>query len=95
VTNRVGTSKQAAEHFGFITNDGLPNVRAFLSWARENKVRPAHGKVHHLWWNFKVIESVLEMPLQDKIESSKPDFDTILNKRLKHGKNTRQISAHS
>jgi len=68
--NRVGTTKQAAQHFGFTRDDGLPNVRAFMAWTREKKIKPEHGQKHHLWWNFKTIEQCLDKNNESKPKSS-------------------------
>lgn len=77
---RVGTTRQAAKHFGFVQDSGAPHVKAFLSWVAENKINPVHGKRHHLWWDFKVIENVF-----DKVGNTKPDltdWDKKVSERL-------------
>lgn len=80
MTRRVGTTKQAAEHFGFVDNRGLPNVRAFMAWAKAHSITPEHGEKHHLWWNFKEIEQCLDR--NHEIKSSEPDYHQIFRENF-------------
>lgn len=94
---RFASTKQAAVRIGFIRDDGAPNVRTFLAWAAENKILPAHGKRHHLWWDFNAIESALDNKVDSKSELKdwKKIITDNINKRLvAHGGVQSEISAH-
>ncbi len=80
VEKRVGTTRQAAQYFGFTDNHELPDTRTFKAWADDNKLTPIHGKKHHLWWDFKAISQCLDK--KSEIESSEPDYDQILKENL-------------
>lgn len=73
MTKLIGTTRQAAEYFGFQYDNGQPNTRAFLNWASRNNILPAHGKKHHFWWNFKIIEQLLDRGVLDQSLSSETD----------------------
>jgi hypothetical protein len=89
---RVGTTKQAASHFGFIDDRGLPNIRAFMAWTKANKVTPIHGEIHHLWWDFKSIEQKLDKNAGIKPKSSIRDI--IKQRMAQHGKVHDSVPAH-
>jgi hypothetical protein len=89
----IGTTRQAAQEFGFVKDDGQPNVRAFLAWAKAKGIKPEHGETHHLWWNFLQIQNAF-----DKVNNVQPhsvNHDSIILGRLAHGKGAREIPAHS
>lgn len=67
---RIVTTQQAADRLGFIKSNGQPNCRAFMAWAAANGLNPSHGTVHHLWWDMKAAEQVLDKANGNKPESS-------------------------
>jgi hypothetical protein len=65
----TGTTRQAAKEFGYVFDDGRPNVRAFLQAMKRKGVKPdnykeprpgEHWRQHHLWWNFSEIQNAFD-----------------------------------
>ena len=83
--NGVGTTRQAAENFGFVDNRGAPSIRAFLVWAKANKIKPEYGTVHHFWWNFKEIAERLDNKGIPRTESVKVDYAAMFREDLNGG----------
>jgi len=92
---RIYPTKDAAARLGFIKKDGLPNCRAFMSWARDNGFAPVHGKKHHLWWDLKAIERNLDNRSDLNSQSEKVNYSAVIAERIKQlGDDQSALSRH-
>ena len=81
VEKRVGTTRQAAKHFGFHNDYGIPDTRSFLAMRQQSGFpKPILGDKHHLWWDFKAIEQFLDK--QSLVQPKSTDHSSKIRERL-------------
>lgn len=87
---RIGSTRQAADQFGFHHDDGRVNCYAFLQVSKvPGFPAPIREVRHHKWWDFKAIENWF-----DKKSGIKPvstDWKEKLTKGLAGGEGARGI----